>query len=93
MNPIHQCIQKISSGTIFHKVIKGHNSDNDWWILSVIEPDLYFMIIYLCVKHESNSPMYSKDIARKPFFVPRSRAITLIMIDGFYPLSNLTCIL
>ena len=68
-----------------HKVIKGHNSDNDRWILSVIEPDLYFMIIYMCVKHESNSPMYSKDIARKPFFVPRSRAITLIIIGGFYP--------
>ena len=27
------------------------------------------MIIYLCMKYESNSPMYSKDIARKPFFV------------------------
>ena len=27
------------------------------------------MIMYLCMKYESNTPMYSKDIARKPFFV------------------------
>ena len=27
------------------------------------------MIIYLCMKYESNTPMYSKDIAWKPFFV------------------------
>ena len=69
--------------TIFHSEIKGHNSDNNRCILSVIELDLYFMIIYLCMKYESNSPMYSKDIARKPFFVPRSRAITLIIIVDF----------
>ena len=61
------------------------NSDDNLWILSVIELDLYFMIINLCMKYEFNSPMYSKDIARKPFFVPRSRAITLIVIGGFYP--------
>ena len=58
---------------------------NNWWILPIIELDLYFMIIYLCMKYESNSPMYSKDIARKPFFIPRSRAITLIIIGRFYP--------
>ena len=46
---------------------KDHKSDNNQWILSVIELDLYFMIIYLCMKYESNSPRYSKDIARKPF--------------------------
>ena len=62
--------------TIFHMEIKGHNSDN-WCFISIMELDLYFMIIYLCMKYESNSPMYSKDIARKPFFVQRSRAITL----------------
>ena len=55
--------------TIFHSEIKGHNSDNNWWILSIIELDLYFMIMYLCIKYESNTPMFSKDIARKPFFV------------------------
>ena len=27
------------------------------------------MIMYLCIKNESNTPMFSKDIARKPFFV------------------------
>ena len=71
--------------TIFHTEIKGHNSDNFGWILSVIELDLYCMIIYLCMNYESNSPMYSQDIARKQFFIQRSRPITLIIIDGFYP--------
>ena len=75
----------IARKTIFHTQIKGHNSDNNRGILSFIELDLYFMIIYLYVKYESNSPMYSKDIARKPFFILRSRAITLIIIGGFYP--------
>ena len=69
MNPIHHCIQKILPGNHFSYEIKGHNSDNNRWILSVVEHDLYFMIIYLYMKYESNSPMYSKDIARKPFFV------------------------
>ena len=59
--------------TIFHSEIKGHSSDNNWWILSIIERDLYFMIIYLCMKYESNTPMISKDIARKPFFVRTGR--------------------
>ena len=44
---------------IFHSEIKCHNSDNDRWILSVIALDLYFMIIYLCMKYESNTPLYS----------------------------------
>ena len=64
---------------------KGHNSNNNWWILSVIQLDLYFMITYLCMKYESNTPTYSKDIAWKPFFILKSRAITLMIIDGFYP--------
>ena len=81
MNPIHQR----SPETIFHKEIKGHNSDDNWLILSVIKLDLYSMIIYLCMKYESISPMYSKDIVRKQFFVPRSRAITLMIIGGFNP--------
>ena len=44
--------------TIFLTEIKGHNSHNNWRILSVIELGLYFMIIYLCMKFESNTPMY-----------------------------------
>ena len=71
--------------------IKGHNSENNRWIFSLIELGLYFIIINLCIKFESNIPMYSKDITRKPFFVWRLRAITLIIIGGFYPESNLTC--
>ena len=59
--------------TIFHLKIKGHNSENNRWILSIIELDLYFMIIYLCMKYESNTPMFLKDIARKPFFVRTGR--------------------
>ena len=62
---------------------KGHNSNNNLWILSVIELDLYFMITYLCMKYESKTPTYSKDIARKPFFIRRSRAITLITMVDF----------
>ena len=61
--------------TIFHSEIKGHNSDNNWWILSIIELDLYFMIIYLCMKYESNTPMFLKDIARKPFFVRKGQDV------------------
>ena len=53
--------------TIFLTEIKGHNFDNNQWILSLIELDLYFIIRYLCMKYESNIPMYSKDIAWKPF--------------------------
>ena len=59
--------------TIFRTKVKGHNSDNNRWILPVIELDLYFMIIYLCMKYESNTPMSSKDIVRKPFFVRTGR--------------------
>ena len=55
--------------TIFYSEIKGHNSDNNRCILSVIDLDLYFMIIYLCMNYQSNTPMFSKDIAWKPFFV------------------------
>ena len=75
MNPIHQYIQKISPGNRFHSEIKGHNSDKNRVILSVIELDLYFMIIYLCMKYESNTLMYSKDIARKPFFVRKGQDV------------------
>ena len=74
-------------------LIKGNNSNIKRWILSVIELDLHFMIIYLCMKYESNTPMYSKDITRKPFFIRTSMTIALIIIGGFYPLSNLNCIL
>ena len=80
--------------TIFHTEIKGHNSDNNQWILSVIELDLYFMIIHLCMKYESNTPMYSKDIARKPFFVRTGRTYvrtyvrTRVMLYAPPPLIN-----
>ena len=50
----------------FFKAEKGHNSQNNWWILSSIKHGLHFMIIYLCIKFQSNTPILSKDIARKP---------------------------
>ena len=46
----------------------GYNSHNNRWILPQIELDLYFMIIYLCIKYGSNTPIFSKDIKRKLFF-------------------------
>ena len=51
----------------FSKVKKGHNSQNNWWILPLIELDIQFMIIDLCIKFQSNTPIFSKDIAQKPF--------------------------
>ena len=70
-NPIHQSFQKISHGNHFSKlkffkVEKGHNSQNNWWILPLIELGLHFLIIYLCIKFQSNIPILWKDIARKP---------------------------
>ena len=82
MNSIHQCVQKIMPGNHFRTEIKGHNSDNNRWILSVIELDLYFMIIYLCMKYESNTLMYSKDIARKPFFVRTGQDVRDVRMYG-----------
>ena len=46
--------------------IKAQNSNNNRMTLSLIELDLYLMIIYLCMKYESNTPMNSKYIARNP---------------------------
>ena len=44
------------------------------------------------MKYDSNTLMYLKDIVQRPFFIRRSRAVTLI-IGGIYLKSNLTCIL
>ena len=61
MNQIHQSFLKknIEKNTQkknthhFLKVKMGHNSHNNGWILPSIELDLYFMVIYLCIKYES----------------------------------------
>ena len=70
MNPIHISIflKKISEGKHLLKVKKGHNFHNNGLILPELELDLYFMIIYLCVKYEFNTLMFSKDIKLKLFF-------------------------
>ena len=61
-------LKKILEGKHFLKVKKGHNSHNNGLILPYLELDLYFMIIYLCVKFEFNTLMFSKDIKLKLFF-------------------------
>ena len=58
------------------------DNNNNWWILSIIELDLYFIIIYLCMKYESNTPMFSKDIALKPFFVRTGRTYVRMYGQG-----------
>ena len=70
MNPIHKSIffKKILEGKHLLKVKKGHNSHNNGLILPYLELDLYFMIIYLYVKYEFNTLMFSKDIKLKLFF-------------------------
>ena len=70
MNPIHKSIflKKMSEGKDLLKVKKGHNSHNYGLSVPYLELDLYFMIIYLCVKFEFNTLMFSKDIKLKLFF-------------------------
>ena len=60
--------KKITKGKHFSKVKKGHNSHNNGWILPEIKLDLYFMIIFLCIKYESKTLMFSKGIKQKLFF-------------------------
>ena len=70
MNPIHKSIffkKKYRKENLL-KVKKGHNSHNNGLILPLLELDLYFRNIYLCVKYEFNTLMVSKDIKLKLFF-------------------------
>ena len=56
----------------FFNAEKGHNSQSNWWILPLIELDLHFMIIHLCIKFQSNTSIFSKDITKKPFVLRTS---------------------
>ena len=47
------------------------------------------MIIYQCIKHESNILIFSKDIKWKPFFTVE-KGSSPIIIGEFYPKLNLT---
>ena len=67
----------------------GHNYHNNGQILPLIELDLYFMIIYLCIKYESNTLMFSEDIKWKLFFNVEKGPQLPKIIGGFYPKSNL----
>ena len=104
---IYPCIKFESNTLIFSKdikrkpffkyfstLIKGRNSKNNWWILLKIELDLYFIIICLCIKYESNTLIFSKVMARKPFFKVEKGTyiISPKIIDGFYSKLNLTYI-
>ena len=70
MNTIHKSIffKKISEGKHLLKAKKGRNSHNNGLILPYLELDLYFMKMYLCVKYEFNTLMFSKDIKLKLLF-------------------------
>ena len=57
----------------FSKLKKIHNSENNLWILPSIDLDLHFLIIYLCIKFQSNTPIFSKDIAQKAFVLHMGR--------------------
>ena len=61
-------LKKISEGKHLLKEKKGHISHNNGLILSYLELDLYYMIIYLCAKFEFNTLMFSKDIKLELFF-------------------------
>ena len=67
--PIHLCFQKISNRYFFSTLKKGPQLQNNWWILPYTELDLYFIIIYPCIKYESNTLIFSKDNERKPFLL------------------------
>ena len=47
---------------------KAHNSQNNRESSPKITLDLYFMIIYLCMKYESNTIISSKDDEWKPSY-------------------------
>ena len=71
---------------------KGHNSNNNWWILSVIKLELYFMIIYLCMKYESNTPMFFKRYRPETIFHSETKGhnsdnwliLSLIKLDLYF---------
>ena len=44
-------IKRYHPETIFRTETKGHDSDNNWWILSVFELELYFVIIYKWIQY------------------------------------------
>ena len=85
-------LKKYQKENIFWRWKKGHNSHNNGLILPYFELDIYFMIIYLCVKFEFNTLTFSKDIKLK-LFQHWKRAVTPNIIGGFYPKSNFTYIL
>ena len=101
---IYLCIKFESNTLIFSKdieqkpffnyistLIKGRNSKNNWWILPYIELDLYFIIICLCIKYESNTLIFSKVMEQKPFSVEKGHNSQ--NNKRFYSKSNLTYIL
>ena len=68
MNPIHQSFQKIENHNHFRNWKRAITPLVICGFYPKTELDLYLMIIYLCIKYESNKLIISKDIERKPFF-------------------------
>ena len=51
-----------------NEIKKGlSKSRNNWWILPLFKVDMYFMIIYMCIKYGSNTLIFSKHVKQKPF--------------------------
>ena len=77
---IHPFILKILSGNKILTKVKGRNCDNNRWILSLIELDLYFMIINLCIKIWILYINVFKRYRPQTIFLPRSGALTQIIM-------------
>ena len=71
--PLHKGHPHPETRVLQKMLKKGHNPHYNWRILPSIDLDLYLMIIYLCIKYESSTLIFSKDIEWKPFFVQMDR--------------------
>ena len=73
------------------KIIGGFypksNSNYILW-LYLIELELHFMIIYLCIKFQSNTPILSKDIARKPKVLRTGLTYVRTAVILYAPIEN-----
>ena len=65
------------------KLIKSHNSQNNKGILPQIE-----IIIYLCIKYESNTIIFAKDNERKSSFETDRTYVRKDSGDTIYYLKN-----
>ena len=64
----------------FLKLKNDHSSHYNWWILSLIELDLYFMIIYLCIKVQTL--VYKSSTCCKTVLLYILLILTVFCADG-----------